>query len=113
MRFSKNPPPRKRKHYRNAVTDNPAFVQLLKAMSQGTGQACLSFEPDDPKRLKVDHPWRVATDALRRIIRAEGLPYRASKYQTDSGGWAVQVVRESEERSRAHRTEEGPAAKSA
>jgi hypothetical protein len=110
MRFSRNPPQRKRKHYRNPVTDNPAFVQLLGVIRKGAERAALSFDLDDAKKLKVAHPWRVATDALRRIIRAEGLPYRASKYQTDSGGWAVQVVRRAEKPAA---MEEGQAAKSA
>ncbi len=110
MRFSRNPPRRKKKRYPNAVTDNPTFLQMLKAMRAGVERAALSFELSEVKTLGIDHPWRVATDALRRIIRTEGLPYRVNKYQTDAGGWAVQVVREGEP----FRTEEGRvAAKSA
>jgi len=94
MRFSKEPPRRKRKHYTNPVTDHPTFQQLLRAMRAGSPRAALSFDPEDTNKLGLSFPWRVATDALRRVIRTEGLPYRASKYQTDSGGWAVQVVRQ-------------------
>jgi len=108
MKFSKTPPPRKRKHYKNAVTDDPAFVQLLNAMHRGTPRAALSFDLDEAEKLKIAHPWRVAADALRRIIKDENLPYVSNKYRTDSGGWAVQVVRRSE-----RQTEEGRAAKSA
>ena len=106
MKFSKTPPPRKRKHYPNAVTDDPAFVQLLKAMQQGTPRAALAFDLNEAEKLKIAHPWRVAADALRRIIKDENLPYVSTKYRTESGGWAVQVVR-------AKPTEEGRAAKSA
>jgi hypothetical protein len=119
MRFTKAPPPRKRKRYSNAVTDDPAFRQLVKAMHGDTPRAALSFELDEAEKLKIAHPWRVAADALRKIIADENLPYVASKYQTDSGGWAVQVVRTEEERpataakEKSTATEEGRTAKSA
>ena len=77
MRFTTAPPARKRKHYSNAVTDDPAFRQLLKAMQAGTPRAALSFDLDDAEKLKIAHPWRVAADALRRIIADENLPYVA------------------------------------
>jgi hypothetical protein len=96
MRFTKAPPPRKRKHYSNAVTDDPAFRQLVKAMRSGTPRAALSFSTDEAEKLKIAHPWRVAADTLRKIIKDENLPYVSTKYQTDSGGWAVQVVRRAE-----------------
>jgi hypothetical protein len=112
MRFTKAPPPRKRKHYSNVVTDDPAFRELLKAMHGGTPRAALSFDLDDAEKLKIAHPWRAAADALRKIIKAETLPYVATKYRTDSGGWAVQVVRKEDERSAAME-EGGQAAKSA
>src|SRR6266496_2702335 len=111
MRFTKAPPARKRKHYSNAVTDDPAFRQLVKAMQGGTPRAALSFDLSEAKTLGVEHPWRVAADALRKIIADENLPYVASKYQTDSGGWAVQVVRQEDEKPAA--MEEGRTAKSA
>lgn len=120
MRFTTTLPPRKRKHYRNAVTGDPAFAQLLKAMHRGAPRAALSFELDEAEKLKIAHPWRVAADALRKIIKDESLPYVASKYRTDSGGWAVQVVRsgssrEAVEKQGRAQTEEGerPSAKSA
>ena len=111
MKFSKTPPPRKRKHYKNAVTDDPAFVQLLKAMHGGTPRAALSFDMDEAEKLKIAHPWRVAADALRRIIKDEKLPYVSTKYRTESGGWAVQVVRKEDENPAA--IEEGRRSKSA
>jgi hypothetical protein len=111
MRFTNAPPPRKRKRYRNAVTDDPAFVQLLRAMRGGVARAALSFDLDEAEKLKIAHPWRVAADALRKIIKDEGLAYHSTKYRTESGGWAVQVVRKEEERPAA--TEQGPAVKSA
>jgi hypothetical protein len=111
MRFTKAPPPRKRKRYSNAVTDHPTFRQLVNAMHGGVPRAALSFDLSEAKTLGVDHPWRVAADALRKIIADENLPYVASKYQTDSGGWAVQVVRQEDEKPAA--MEEGPAVKSA
>src|SRR5215471_12069388 len=111
MRFTKAPPPRKRKHYRNSVTDDPAFVQLLRAMRGGVARAALSFDLNEAEKLKIAHPWRVAADALRKIIKDESLPYASTKYRTESGGWAVQVVRKQDEEQAA--TEEGPAAKSA
>ena len=61
MKFSKTPPPRKRKHYSNAVTDDPAFVQLLKAMHRGTPRAALSFDLNEAEKLKIAHPWRVGS----------------------------------------------------
>jgi hypothetical protein len=108
MKFSKEPPRRKRKHYSNPVTDHPAFAQLLKAMRKDTARAGLTFGPDDARALGVKFPWRVAADALRKVIRDERLPYFSSKYQTEDGGWAVQVVRRPEKP-----IEEGHAAKSA
>src|SRR6476646_10020638 len=116
MRFTKAPPPRKRKRYSNAVTDDPAFIQLLRAMHGGTPRAALSFDLDDANKLKIAHPWRVAADALRRIIKDENLPYVSSKYRTDGGGWAVQVVRRDERpaaQEKTTATEEGRTAKSA
>lgn len=98
MRFTKAPPPRKRKHYSNAVTDDPAFRQLLKAMRGDVARAALSFDLADAEQLKVAHPWRVAVDALRKIIKDENLPYVSTKYRTESGGWAVQVVRKGDEK---------------
>src|SRR4051812_12616551 len=116
MRFTKAPPPRKRKRYSNAVTDDPAFRQLLKAMHGGTPRAALSFDLDEAEKFRLAHPWRVATDALRRVIKDENLPYFASKYQTDHGGWAVEVVRQGDERPAAKKkrsaTEEGRTAES-
>src|SRR4051812_27737962 len=97
MRFTKAPPPRKRKHYSNVVTDDPAFRQLVKVMHGKTPRAALSFDLSEAKTLGMEHPWRVAADALRKIIAGENLPYVVSKYQTDSGGWAVQVVRQEDE----------------
>ena len=47
----KAPPPRKRKHYSNAVTDDPAFRQL----------AALSFDLNEAEKLKIAHPWRVGS----------------------------------------------------
>lgn len=111
MRFTKAPPARKRKHYANAVTDDPAFGQLLKAMHAGTPRAALSFDLNEAEKLKIAHPWRVAADALRKIIKDENLPYVSTKYQTESGGWAVQVVRQEDEKPAA--MEEGRTAKSA
>jgi hypothetical protein len=111
MRFTKAPPPRKRKRYSNAVTDDPAFRQLLKAMHAGTPRAALSFDLDEAEKLKIAHPWRVAADALRKIIKDENLPYVSTKYRTESGGWAVQVVRKEGERPAA--MEEGRTARSA
>jgi hypothetical protein len=93
MRFTKALPPRKRKRVSNAVTDDPAFRQLLKAMHAGSPCAALSFDLDEAEKLKIAHPWRVAADTLRRIINDENLPYVSTKYRTESGGWAVQVVR--------------------
>jgi hypothetical protein len=110
MKFSKEPPRRKRKHYPNPVTEHPAFIQLLKAMRKDTARASLTFASDDAKTLGVKFPWRVAADALRRIIRDEHLPYTSGKYRTEEGGWAVRVTRTAEKRAR---TEEGPSAKSA
>jgi len=112
MRFTKAPPPRKRKHYSNVVTDDPAFRQLVNAMRQGTPRAALAFDLDEAEKLKISHPWRVAADALRKIIKDEKLPYVSTKYRTDSGGWAVQIVRQ-ERQDEPASTEEGPAAKSA
>jgi hypothetical protein len=66
---------------------------MLKAMRQGVPRAALEFGLEEAGKLKG--PWCVATDSLRRVIRDEGdegLPYRATKYQTE-GGWAVRVVR--------------------
>ncbi len=110
MKFSEKPPQRKRKRYPNPVTDDPAFVQLLKAMHRGTPCAAVSFDLDEAEKLKIAHPWRVAADALRKIIKDENLPYVSTKYQTDSGGWAVQVLRRAEKPAT---MEEGEAAKSA
>ena len=93
MQFAKNPPARKRKHRSNRVTEHPVFEQLVRAMRGGTPRAALVFELDDAKKLKVEHPWRVAVEQLRRIVKEEGLPYHPTKYQTETGGWAVQVVR--------------------
>jgi hypothetical protein len=105
MRFlAGSVPRRKKKHRKNPVTDHPVFLQMLKAMTDGQARAALVFEPDEAKKLKIKNPWRVATDALRRTIKAEALPYRVNKYQTDAGGWAVQVIRKTEQRVR---TEEG------
>jgi hypothetical protein len=93
MRFSKTPPPRKKKRYPNQVTDDPAFAELLKVMRHGGAQAALIFAPGEDKKLKIAHPWRVAADALRRLINSERLPYRVTKYATDDGGRAVRVIR--------------------
>jgi len=65
-------------------------------------QAALVFGPNDDKKLKIAHPWRVAADHLRRLIKDERLPYRLNKYQTEDGGRAVRVIRVNIE------TEEGP-----
>jgi hypothetical protein len=101
MRFSKTPPLRKTKRYANPVTDDPTFAELLKVMRHGGAQAALIFAPGEDKKLKMAHPWRVAADALRRLINSEGLPYRVTKYATEDGGMAVRVIRTIE-------TEEGP-----
>jgi hypothetical protein len=53
-------------------------------------------------------PQRVATDALRRIIQNENLPYKVFEYRADSGGWALQIIRKEEPA----RTEEAPKEKS-
>jgi hypothetical protein len=97
MKFAKTPPPRKRKQYKNAVTEHPAFLQLLKTMREGAEGAGLLFEPSDTRKFGVAHPWRVAVDHLRRIARDEGLPYTITKYQTQSGQRAVRAVRKGED----------------
>lgn len=94
MKFSTHVPDRKRKKVRNPVTDDPAFARMLKAVREGSiEQAALVFGPDDAKTLKIAHPWRVAADHLRRIIKDEKLPYRVNKYQMADEGRAVRVVR--------------------
>jgi hypothetical protein len=110
MKFSTAVPERKRKKIRNAVTDAPSFVRMVKALQAGSiDHAALIFEPEDAKKLKVTYPWRVAADHLRRLIWAEGLPYKVNKYQTADGNRAVKVVRTTTS-SNYYRTDKSPEA---
>lgn len=105
MQFSKEPPPRKKRKYPNLITDDPAFIRMVKALRAGSLETgALIFGPEDIKKSKMRFPWRVAADHLRRMIWAEGLDYRITKYSTE-GGWAVRVVRG--KANNYYRTEEG------
>lgn len=99
MQFSKKLPSRKRKARTNPVVDDPTFVQFVKAMRDGVPQAALIFTPEDAERFlahkpKIEFPWRVATDTIRRLVAAEHLSYKVGKYKTDAGGWAVTIRKE-------------------
>jgi hypothetical protein len=111
---SGNLPRRKRENPRNAVTAHPLFRQIeteVRNQKLGAGiDRALLFTEADVADFGMKAPWRAAVEALRRIIKADALPYRADKYQT-AQGWVVRVRRV--EGRRRKTTEAGPAAKSA
>lgn len=122
MQFSKELPAKKKKHYPNLVTDDPAFQQLLKVLDEGlSSRASVTLTPEDIQRFArekppIKFPWRVAADTLRKRIEEKKLNYRAFKYQTGEGGWAVGIIQKIEtkaQRARKKRTEEGRLARSA
>jgi hypothetical protein len=119
MKFSTGKlPVRKKKQYLNAVTEDPAFLQLLKVLEDGSAdRAALTLTPGDIQafgRLKppIKYPVRVATDTLRKLIKAKSLGYRVFKYQTDEGGWAV-VTQKLEAKQKKDTKERAKVAKSA
>lgn len=94
MKFTTNPPQRKKKVVRNLLIEDPSFVRLVAAMRAGLETAGLVFEPSDAKRFRLGSPARVAADRIRRLIRAELLPYRVRKYLVDGSQWGLRVDRQ-------------------
>ena len=94
MEILKGPlPPRKRETRRNAVTNHPLFRQIETALLEKTligEERALFFTEADSAAFGMKAPWRVAAEALRKLIRAERLPYGADKYQT-TRGWVVRI----------------------
>jgi hypothetical protein len=116
MEILKGPlPPRKRETPRNAVTDHPLFRQIEAAIRGRTligEERALLFTEADVAAFDMKAPWRVAVEAFRRMIKAEGLPYKADKYET-TRGWVVRVRATPRPRRKREKVGEEVSAKSA